>query len=98
MLEQLLEVKLQTSQTIDLGLVSPDSEDFVDIPSVGDVSVRHCDVRYAVFRAEVERHMVAINGLVVCVGQSFFGRFTKFQGNVSNSKLQIPLPADFFDG
>jgi hypothetical protein len=31
-------------------------------------------------------------------GESFFTRFTQFQGKVLNKKLQIPLPRDFFDG
>jgi hypothetical protein len=96
--EQLLEVKLQKSPTIDLGLVSPDSEELVDVPAVGGVSVRHCDVRYAVFRAQITNRTVVLNGLVVCTGESIFGRFTKFQGKVINRKLQIPLPTDFFDG
>ena len=96
--EQLLEVRLQKSPTIDLGLVSPDSEELVDIPPVGGVAMRHCDVRYAVFRAQIEIGIVVLNGLVVCTGESFFGRFTKFRGKVNNQKLQIPLPTGFFDG
>lgn len=95
--EQLLEVKLQTSPTIDLGLVSPDSDELVDVPAVGGVAVRHCDVRYAVFRAEIANGNVTLTGLVVCTGESFFGRFTKFQGKVINRKLQIPLPSGFFE-
>src|SRR5205807_3535591 len=48
--EQLLEVKLQTSPTIDLGLVCPDSTE-----PIGDMpEFRHCDVRYAVFYAAIE--------------------------------------------
>jgi hypothetical protein len=46
---QLLEVKLQTATTIDLGLVRPDSGDLLDIQQVAGVQIRHCDVRYAVF-------------------------------------------------
>ncbi|HET6558032.1 MAG TPA: hypothetical protein VFG54_12005, partial [Prolixibacteraceae bacterium] len=42
---QLLEVKLQTSPTIDLGLVTPNSEGLLDIPSINDINIRHCDVR-----------------------------------------------------
>ena len=95
--EQLLEVKLQTSPTIDLGLVSPDSEELVSVPLVGGVAVRHCDVRYAVFRAKIENGLVVLSGLVVCTGESFFRRFPTFQGNVINRKRQIPLPADFFN-
>lgn len=44
---QLLEVKLQTASTIDLGLITPDSEDPLDMPKILGRQVRHCDVRYA---------------------------------------------------
>lgn len=97
LLEQLLEVKLQTSPTIDLGLVTPDSEDLIDAPPIGSVSARHCDVRYAIFRAKLEYRDVLLSGLALCTGASFFGRFPKFQGRVVNRKLQIPLPSTFFD-
>lgn len=50
---QLLEVKLQTSPTIDLGLVRPDSDTIIELGLTGGVQVRHCDVRYAVFYAKI---------------------------------------------
>ena len=50
-LHQLLEVKLQTSATIDLGLVRPDSEMALYNTKLGDEQIRHCDVRYALFFA-----------------------------------------------
>jgi hypothetical protein len=93
---QLLEVKLQTSPTIDLGLVRPDSTEPLDVPMVGGRQIRHCDVRYAVFRAQSDGTRVAITHLLLSTGQAFFGRFPQFQGRVLNKKLQIPLPADFF--
>ena len=46
---QLLEVKLQTSLTIDLGLVRPDSEEALDKLKIEDYQIRHCDVRYVLF-------------------------------------------------
>ena len=49
--QQLLEVKLQTSPTIDLGLVCPDSEAVLDVPQIAGKQIRHCDVRYAIFNA-----------------------------------------------
>jgi hypothetical protein len=49
--QQLLEVKLQTSSTIDLGLVCPDSEAVLDVPQIERQQIRHCDVRYAIFSA-----------------------------------------------
>jgi len=94
---QLLEVKLQTSPTIDLGLVTPDSRDPLDIPELGTIQVRHCDVRYAIFCARIQKSEITINNLILTTGDSFFRRFTRFEGKVVNRKLQVPLPDDFFD-
>ena len=38
---QLLEVKLQTSPTIDLGLVRPDSTEPLDVPQIAGNIIRH---------------------------------------------------------
>ena len=92
---QLLEVKLQTSPTIDLGLVDPHSEDPLDMPLIDGVQVRHCDVRYAVFSATTDGREVAVDGLIVTTGEMFFARFAQFEGRVLNKKLQIRLPPAF---
>lgn len=94
---QLLEVKLQTSPTIDLGLVTPDSIDALDLPAMEGKRFRHCDVRYAVFRGETDGSTVTLRQLVLITGHDFFSRFPRFGGKVLNKKLQIPLPGDFFD-
>lgn len=94
---QLLEVKLQTSPTIDLGLVSPDSVEALDVPHLDGKQIRHCDVRYAVFYATTDGDSVLLTHLFVTTGERFFSRFPQFQGNVLNKKLQIPLPNDFFE-
>ena len=94
---QLLEVKLQTSPTIDLGLVLPSSQEALGIPMIDDVQIRHCDVRYAVFNAVKENDRISLTHLFLTTGESFFARFPQFQGKVLNKKLQIPLPGDFFD-
>ena len=94
---QLLEVKLQTSPTIDLGLVCPDSEEAFDIPKINDRQIRHCDIRYALFCAETDGEVVTLTHLFLSTGEKFFARFPQFQGKVLNKKLQIPLPSDFFD-
>ncbi len=94
---QLLEVKLQTSPTIDLGLVTPDSTDPLDVPQVGGQVIRHRDVRYAVFYATIDGKEVTLTHVFVTTGQAFFTRFRRFEGKVLNRKLQIPLPRDFFD-
>jgi len=90
--EQLLELKLQTSPTIDLGLVSPDDSTPLDfLPTV-----KHCDVRYGVFYGRLTATKVQIEHLVLTKGQDFFSFFQRFEGKVVNAKLQIPLPRDFF--
>ncbi|MCQ8186439.1 hypothetical protein [Parvularcula maris] len=93
---QLLEVKLQTSPTIDLGLVLPNSDEYLDVPQLGGHQIRHCDVRYAVFDAKTDGTAVAVTGLVLITGRDFFNRFVQFQGRRLNKKLQIPLPSNFF--
>lgn len=60
---QLLEVKLQTSPTIDLGLVCPDSEEALDVPKIEGEQMRHCDVRYALFFATTDGQRVTLTHL-----------------------------------
>ena len=93
---QLLEVKLQTSPTIDLGLVSPDSEDVLDVPMIMGKQIRHRDVRYVIFHGEQKNGTVSIRGLSLVTGAEFFSKFPRFEGKILNKKLQIPLPRDFF--
>jgi len=95
-LHQMLEVKLQTSPTIDLGLILPSSEEHLDIRQIGEHHPRHCDTRYAIFFAKTNGHEVILTHLFVTVGADFFMRFRRFEGKVSNGKIQIPLPRDFF--
>ena len=94
---QLLEVKLQTSPTIDLGLVTPNSTDFLDVQQMEGKVIRHCDVRYAIYYAKTDGAQVTLTHLFMTTGERFFSRFPQFQGKVLNKKLQIPLPSDFFD-
>jgi len=94
---QLLEVKLQTSPTIDLGLVRPDSTEPLDVPKIQGQQIRHCDVRYAIFYAQTDRETVKLTHLFLTTGEAFFTRFPQFQGKILNRKLQIPLPHNFFD-
>lgn len=94
---QLLEVKLQTSPTIDLGLVRPNSEDALDVPKLEGQQLRHCDVRYALFYAKTDGKLVTLTHFYLTTGEKFFGRFPQFQGKVLNRKLQIRLPSGFFD-
>lgn len=94
---QLIEAKLQTSPTIDLGLVSPNSEDVLVSTQLGGNPIRHCDVRYALFYGHIQDGVVTLTNFYLTTGERFFERFTQFQGLVVNRKLQIPLPSKFFD-
>jgi hypothetical protein len=92
-LEQLLEIKLQTASTIDLGLVSPDDASSIEfLPGA-----KHSDVRYAVFYGTIMDGEVHLDHLIVVRGEDFFSFFQRFEGKIVNAKLQIPLPRDFFD-
>jgi hypothetical protein len=93
---QLLEVKLQTSPTIDLGLVLPTSAGHLDIQQIGGLHPRHCDTRYAIFYAVTDGAKVTLKNLYVVTGADFFNRFRRFEGRVTNGKIQIPLPRNFF--
>ena len=93
---QLLEVKLQTSPTIDLGAISPDSHELLEFPIIGNTHARHQDVRYAVFCGAVTDDRITLTGLVLVTGKDFFATFEKFGGLVINNKYQLKLPSDFF--
>lgn len=94
---QLLEVKLQTSPTIDLGRVKPDSLDQVpNMPRINDAAIRYCDVRYAVFSGFKDQDSVVLTHFYATTGRDFFSRFPQFQGKIVNTKLQIHLPPTFF--
>ena len=91
---QALEVKLQTSPTIDLGLVTPDSEE----PAVTlSPRLRHCDARYLVAYAVRDGAVLRIDHIVMASGADFFDEFQRFGGLVQNRKLQLKLPRTFFD-
>ena len=93
---QLLEVKLQTSPTIDVGLHSPSSDTPLNINTLPDYVPTGRDVRYAVCPATSDGETVTITGLILVTGEGFYGRFPQFQGKVTNRKIQIRLPSDFF--
>lgn len=93
-LSQALEIKLQLSRTVDLGLELPSSDK--PIASLdGKISAR--DIRYAIFYGErISSEKFKITSLVLVSGANFFDEYQQFQGLVSNKKLQLRLPADFF--
>jgi len=94
---QLLEVKLQTSPTIDLGRIKPDSLDAVPgMPTVESAVIRYCDVRYVLFCGFRDQDAVVLDHFYLTTGRDFFFRFPQFQGKVVNAKLQLRLPTTFF--
>lgn len=94
---QILEVKLQTSPTIDLGLILPSSEEELYTGNDRFSSLQHKDARYAVFYGELEGDFVKLTQLVVVTGEAFFSRFQRFEGKVINGKIQLRLPNDFYN-
>ncbi len=93
---QLLEIKLQTSPTIDLGLHSP--EDGCCIFNCNGKPFFSEDVRYAIFDGIVDqvRGTVTIDKVYITNGFHFTEDFPLFQGKKQNAKIQLPLPSDFF--
>lgn len=92
---QLLEIKLQTSPTIDLGLHSP--EDGEQIISIGNTDFCSEDIRYAIFDGDVDGNKVVLQNLYLVTGEDFTNYFPLFNGKGTNAKLQLPLPNNFFD-
>ena len=92
---QLVEVKLQTSPTIDLGMHSPLDERV--LLNSGNKVFTSRDVRYVIFDAKVDSGKLSLDNLYVVNGEHFTEAFPLFQGKVQNKKLQIPLPKNFFD-
>lgn len=90
---QLLEIKLQTSATIDLGLHSP--TDDVCAVQTDEVEFKCRDIRYAIFKGKVQEGKVLLTELYVVTGKDFENYFPLFK-NV-NKKIQIPVPSNFFD-
>jgi hypothetical protein len=95
---QLLEVKLQTSKTIDLGLILPTDLEPIEGLNVDGIDVTPSDIRYAVFDAErVDGYTsVRIKRVYLVIGSEFFNHFQIMKGKVKNQKLQIPLPVRLF--
>src|SRR5574344_634222 len=90
---QLLEIKLQTSPTIDLGLHQPD-EDFV-IDATWKTPYLAYMVRYLIIYASIFENSLTIENYYLCSGKEFFKFFPRFEGKIKNAKLQIPIPSGF---
>ena len=79
---QALEVKLQTSPTIDLGLVLPSNTSPARALGTG---LSHCDARYLVAYGDLEPSgEVEIRSIVLTTGKDFFTEFVQFGGLVGS--------------
>gem|GEM_PF-460072 len=85
---QLLEVKLQTSPTIDLGLVLPNSIAPLDTNRIGKHQPRHCDTRYALFCGNSGTEVGELNAVHVCC--SILLSFKRIWGWESNRGANPP--------
>lgn len=93
---QLLELKLQTSPTIDLGLYSPTDKSKTELKLNGH-EILHDEVRYGIFLASVSDGIAQIKGIMLGYGRDFYTKFPQFKGRIVNRKIQISLPANFFN-
>lgn len=95
-LNQLLEIKLQTSPTIDLGLHSP--VDKQKIITIHNQNIYSYDIRYAIFEGIViDNKEILLKNLYIISGADFVDFFPLFQGKKQNAKLQLLLPNTFFN-
>ena len=92
---QLLEIKLQSSPTIDLGLHSP--EDGASIVKIGNTTFNSEDIRYVIFDSSVKGSHITLDRLYLVAGCDFTRYFPLFKGKGQNAKIQLPLPNDLFD-
>ena len=86
---QLLEIKIQDTQTVDLGKFSPQFEEVVN--EVLNITTK--DIRYliALTNSDTER----IEGIVLCPGEKLGETFTYVSDN--SYKCQRSIPMSFFD-
>lgn len=97
---QLLEIKAQTSSTIDLGLFMPnDSSVIPDINPILGYSPTISDTRYLIVCIKSQNNIPIVNNIYLVTGECFFGNTIKpMQGKKINKKIQIPLPKNFLSG
>ena len=87
-MNQLLEVKIQDSPTVDLGLYSPQFEE--TLPAMRNITTR--DVRYLIALMDSDESRIA--GLIICAGGDLGKHFTYVADE--SYKCQRSIPMDFF--
>lgn len=87
-MNQLLEVKIQDSATVDLGLYSPQYEE--TLPTIPTMTTR--DVRYLIALMDSDASRIA--GLIICGGYALGKHFSYVTDE--SYKCQRSIPMDFF--
>lgn len=95
-LNQLIEIKLQSSPTIDLGLHSPAENNPLFTNPTSNTCFSSEDIRYVIFDASVNDDQVVLDRLYMINGRTFADYFPLFNNGKTNAKIQIPLPPNFF--
>lgn len=95
-LNQLIEIKLQSSPTIDLGLHAPAENTPLFTDPTNNTCFSSEDIRYIIFDARVNEDQVILDRLYVVNGRAFADYFPLFNDGKINAKIQIPLPPNFF--
>jgi hypothetical protein len=86
---QALEVKVQDSATVDLGMYSPQFE--VEIPNLDGITTKN--VRYLI--ALTNSSSGVIEGIILCAGQYLSENFSYVADK--SYKCQRSIPMNFFD-
>lgn len=97
LMNQLLEIKRQTSRTIDLGLFKPDDQEELNIPAINGYVPKVEDLRYAIFYCSVHDTQMTIDKIFLVTGKDFFKYFHLFSGNKQNKKIQLSLKKEYWD-
>lgn len=97
LMNQLLEIKRQTSRTIDLGLFKPNDVEQLNIPAVKGYVPKVEDLRYAIFYCQVDGKTMTIKKVFLVTGKDFFNHFRLFNGNRQNKKIQLHLSSKYWD-
>lgn len=97
LMNQLLEIKRQTSRTIDLGLFKPDDQEELNIPAINGYVPKVEDLRYAIFYCSVDDTQMTIDKVFLVTGKDFFKYFHLFSGNKQNKKIQLHLKKEYWN-
>jgi hypothetical protein len=86
---QLLEIKIQDAQTVDLGKYSPEFDEMV----ISELNITSKDIRYLI--ALTDKNDEIIKGIILCSGEELINHFV-FVADQSY-KCQRSIPMNFFE-